>query len=56
MTSTPEEMDIVPQEHPIQVGGKPTRRGTGKPVLVDDNHPFDLENYLSGYTGARARN
>lgn len=51
MTSTPEEMEIVPTEQPITLGAKSNKRGPNKPVAVDDNHPFDLDNYLSGYTG-----
>ncbi|KAG9000792.1 hypothetical protein FRB94_005172 [Tulasnella sp. JGI-2019a] len=62
MTSTPEDMEITPSEQQGSItwgasttsttGAKPSnQRATKKPVIVDDNHPFDLDAYLSGYTG-----
>jgi len=60
MTTTPEEMEVLPAD--IGEGGSFSAPGgsidapksSTKPklqVIVDDTHPFDVDAYISGYTG-----
>lgn len=51
MTSTPEDLEMVSAEQSAGSSTKVAPQRGGKTVLVDDNHPFDLETYLSGYAG-----
>lgn len=52
MTSTPEEMEIVPVDAVVSSNAPvQTAKGAPKQVVVDDAHPFDLDAYLSAYSG-----
>ena len=50
-TQTPSQMDIDVEEHDFPVIPKLSLNRRPQTVIVDDAHPYDLEAYISSYTG-----
>ncbi|KAG8928014.1 hypothetical protein FRC02_007467 [Tulasnella sp. 418] len=60
MASTPEDIELAGPDQYETLGSselatsKPSTKPTKRQILVDENHPFDLEAYVSSYSGRAA--
>lgn len=51
MTSTPEDIELPEAAQTTAGPSVASLKVTAGQVVVDENHPFDLDAYLSSYTG-----